>query len=135
MRSARCSTRCARLPELPSTNFDIAVAVAFAIGLLLFGISTAMLRKPPAAPTFPKWPQLIDESLVAADRQLRLDIIERLSIVAQPWCEDVLRQAIEQEDDAVVKSAAISALDLWRAASTAAAPTANTTHHNTPTLG
>jgi len=133
MRSARCSTRCARLPELPSTSFDIAVAVAFAVGLLLFGISTAMLRKPAAA--YPKWPQLIDESLVAADRQLRLDIIERLSIVAQPWCEDVLRQAIEQEDDAAVKSAAASALEASRAASTHAAPAAKTTHQNTPTLG
>lgn len=108
MRSARCSTLCARLPELPSTSFDIAVAVAFAVGLLLFGISTAMLRKPAVAN--PSWPQLIDESLVSADRQLRLDIIERLSIVAQPWCEDVLRQAIEQEDDAVVKNAILVAV-------------------------
>lgn len=133
MRSARCSTRYARLPELPSTSFDIAVAVAFAVGLLLFGISTAMLRKPAAS--VPTWPRLIDDSLIAADRQLRLDIIERLSIVAQPWCEDVLRQAVEQEDDAVVKSAAVSALEATRAASTQAAPAAKTIHQNTPTLG
>ena len=114
MRSARCSTLCARLPELPSTSFDIAVVVAFAVGLLLFGISTAMLRKPAALN--PSWPQLIDESLVSADRQLRLDMIERLSIIAQPWCEDVLRQAIEQEDDAAVRDAILVAVrDLRKA--------------------
>jgi HEAT repeat protein len=96
-----------------STNVDIAIVVAFVVGLLLYGIGTSMLRSQRAQNGARKgvtWPRLVDESLTDADPQLRADIVERLGIIGEPWCADILRQAIEQEDDAGVRSAITAAL-------------------------
>jgi hypothetical protein len=113
MRSARCSTRCAKLRQLP-TNVDIAIVVAFVVGVLLYGIGTSIMRSlrvQDGSLNTVTWPQLVDESLVNADPALRLDIVERLSIIAEPWCADVLRQALKEENDARVKSAIADALN------------------------
>jgi hypothetical protein len=102
-----------------STNVDIAIVVAFVVGLLLYGIGTSMLRSQRAQNGNIKsvtWPRLVDESLTQADTQLRMDIVERLGIIGEPWCADILRQAIEQEDDAGVKSAISSTLSSLRTA-------------------
>jgi hypothetical protein len=96
---------------VPITSVDIAIAVALVIGLLLYGIGTSMLRSMRTQTGNGKtsaWTQLVDESLKDADPQLRLDIVERLSIIGEPWCTDILRQAFKDENDAGVK-AAISA--------------------------
>lgn len=100
---------------MAALNWDIAIAVAFIVGVLLFGISTSMLRSSrdesaPVIATAPAWPQLVDDSLTGAGRQLRLDMVERLSIIGEPWCVDVLRAAMAQERDATVRSAITDAL-------------------------
>ena len=42
--------------------------------------------------------------------ELRIDAIERLALVGQPWCVDLLTQALDQESDPVVRDAAERAL-------------------------
>jgi hypothetical protein len=111
-RSARCSTRYAPRRKL-STNVDIAILVAFVVGLLLYGIGTSMLRSLRVHNGDRKgvtWPQLVDESLTSANSDLRLDLVERLGIIGQPWCDDILRQAVQQESDSKVREAILRAL-------------------------
>lgn len=112
MRSARCWTRCDQRPILPSTNW-IVFAVIFAVGLLLFGIGSAMLRslreEHPAQPQ-PNWPQLVDESLANAGTQLRLDVVERLSIIDTEWSRGVLERARAEDPDETVRAAVELAL-------------------------
>lgn len=120
MRLARCSTRCAPQLTLPA-SWDIAIAVAFVVGLLLYGIGTSMLRstREPTPvivtdqPSLVTWPCLVDESLSDAGPDLRLDLVERLSIIGQPWCVEILKQALVQENDASVKDAVGAALESW----------------------
>lgn len=92
---------------MPSTSW-ILFAVIFAVGLLLFGIGTAILRtlheEHPAAPSV-QWPQLVDESLAGADAQLRLDMVERLSIIDTQWSRGVLERARAEDPDEAVRSA------------------------------
>lgn len=99
---------------MPQISWDIAIALAFVVGLLLFGISSSMLRsarrQEPRKATAPRWPTLIDDALSGADKQLRLDMIERLSIVRSDWSRDVLAQAREQERDPDIVSAIETAL-------------------------
>jgi hypothetical protein len=118
MRSARYSTRCARQPTLSSISW-IVIVVVFTVGMLLVGISSAMLRSTREQPPAPRasWPQLIDESLSCADSQLRLDMIERLSIVGTAWSREILERAKAEDPDPHVRSMAQLALD--RAGATA----------------
>lgn len=98
---------------MSTMSWDIAIGVAFVVGLLLFGISSSMLRsaratapapapQPAAAPVaapLPTWTGLVDEDLLDADRDLRLDMIERLSIVRSDWSRGVLQRAHSEEHD------------------------------------
>lgn len=91
---------------MPSTSW-IVVAVIFAVGLLLFGIGSAMLRtlreeqKPSHRVT---WPQLVDDSLANADAQLRLDMIQRLSIIDTEWSRGILKRAQAEDPDLVARA-------------------------------
>ena len=93
----------------------IVIAVAFVVGLLLLAISSAMMRsvREETAPVrqSPGWPQLVDESLGGADVPLRLDMIERLSIVNSEWSRGVLQRARAEEADPRVRSAIELALE------------------------
>jgi hypothetical protein len=97
---------------LSSTNSWILFGVLFVIGLLLLGISSAILRSLREVPPSPKvsWPQLIDDSLTKADVQLRLDMIERLSIIDSEWSREVLERARQEDPDEGVRSAVDLAL-------------------------
>lgn len=79
----------------------IVIAVVFVLGVLLLGISSAMLRSPEA----PGWPKLVDESMDNADVQLRLDMVERLAILNNAWSRDVLERAKAEERNNRVRSA------------------------------
>lgn len=108
MHSEPCSTICARLRKLSSVSWDIAIGLAFVVGLLLFGISSSMLRtasQTPPAPKGPYWTKLVDESLSGVDKQLRLDIVERLSLLQNEWSQNILEQAREEERDPDVLAA------------------------------
>jgi hypothetical protein len=78
------------------------------VGLLLFGIGTAMLRtlreERKALSAHVTWPQLIDESLVDADMQLRVDMIERLSIIDTEWSRGILERARAEEPQLVARA-------------------------------
>jgi hypothetical protein len=98
---------------LSQLSWEIAIGVAFVVGLLLFGIGSAMLRSAQqerTKPAPPKWTTLIDETLKDPDKDLRLDMIERLSIVQTDWSRDVLSRARAQERDPDLLSAIDSAL-------------------------
>lgn len=94
----------------------IVIAVAFVVGLLLLAISSAMMRsvREETAPAHSSlaWPQLVDDSLGSADVQLRLDMVERLSIVNSAWSRDVLERARLEEADPRVRSAIELALEV-----------------------
>jgi len=99
---------CARLRKLSSISWDIAIGLAFVVGLLLFGISSSILRTANdtnSAVKQPGWPKLVDESLAQSDKQLRLDMIERLGIVRTEWSQGILEQARSEERDPEVLSA------------------------------
>lgn len=97
---------------MPATT-GIIIAVVFVVGVLLIGISSAMLRslREQPAPPPPTWPQLVDDSLRSADVRLRLDMVERLSIVNSGWSRDVLERAKAEETDPRVRSAIELALE------------------------
>ncbi|MBV8490454.1 MAG: hypothetical protein JO199_07995 [Candidatus Eremiobacteraeota bacterium] len=50
------------------------------------------------------------ELLEVADR---VDMIERLAILGEPWCKDVLHDAAREERDPVVIAAVDEALNAW----------------------
>jgi hypothetical protein len=113
---------------MTAVSWDIAVAVAFAVGVLLFGISSAMLRSaqpkqrpellveppspPPALPPPPPpaWPEILDPDLHDASDELRLDIIERLSMISAPWTRELLERARNEEHDPSIIAAIDRAL-------------------------
>jgi hypothetical protein len=110
---------------MSTISWDIAIGVAFVVGLLLFGISSSMLRSaratapsavppattaPPPSPApvavpRPTWTGLVDDELLDADRDLRLDMIERLSIVRSAWSRGILERAHSEERDPDVLAA------------------------------
>ena len=100
---------------MSQTTIWILIVVALVVAVLLLAISSAILRslaKEEAAEGVPpSWTQLVDESLVQADAQLRLDIVERLAIVNSSWSRDVLHQAKKQERNQTVRSAIELALE------------------------
>jgi hypothetical protein len=114
--------RCARLPTLPFSNntWNLVIAAGFVVGLLLFVVSSAMLRshrreaEPQAAPAREApahaWPKLVDESLEYADAELRLDMIDRLSVVPGDWSRGILEQARLEETDPAIRAAIDRAL-------------------------
>ena len=114
MRCAPFWTRCVRPLTLSPTSWDIVIALGFVVGLLLFGVSTAMLRKYPreekASAAGIAWPRLVDERLGNVDQSFRLDMIERLSIVRSEWSRTVLQQAKDEEDDPEMRAAIENAL-------------------------
>jgi hypothetical protein len=97
---------------VPSATW-IVILVIFAVGLLLLAISSAMfrsLREETPVLARAAWPKLVDDSLADADVTLRLDVIERLSIVNSEWSRDVLERANAEERDARVRAAIEAAL-------------------------
>jgi len=104
---------CAQRLTLPSINWDIAIGVGFAVGLLLFGIGTSILRslrEEAAAHALLSWPALVDESLANANVQLRRDMIERLAIVNTDWSRQILERARTEERDPKILVAIETAL-------------------------
>ena len=99
---------------MSANNLWIWIVIGIVVGLLLLGISSAILRslreEQAHVPSSAHWTQLVDESLTDADAQLRLDIIERLAIVNTPWSRDILERASKQERDANVRTAIETAL-------------------------
>jgi hypothetical protein len=71
----------------------------FVAGAILFAIGTLLVRRD----------RLVreQEAIPTADR---LDMIERLVMVGQPWCIDELRKIAGNDPDAIVRDAAEAAV-------------------------
>ncbi|MDQ2865525.1 MAG: hypothetical protein M3R51_04810 [Candidatus Eremiobacteraeota bacterium] len=93
------------------------LAVLFVAGAALFALGTWLARRRPEAMASAQpavsallWTRSVtgsDEVLPAA---LRLDVIERLALVGEPWCVSALREAASEETDAQTRDAAERAL-------------------------
>jgi hypothetical protein len=91
----------------------VAIVVVFAVGVLLLAISSAMmrsLREEGAVRSPLTWPTLVDDTLTDTDVSLRLDMVERLSIVNNDWSRDILERAQREESDSQMRSAIDAAL-------------------------
>ena len=95
MHSCRWSTRCA-VPRtlLPSNPLATILAVLFLTGAILYFVGAMIARR--------------------ADRrdalEARIDMVERLLIVGQPWCIEDLKKMRNEDEDALVREAADAAL-------------------------
>ena len=91
-------------------------------GAALYGIGTLLVRSAnhevPAEPIpstqMVAWANAVTGTDDALDTATRIDIIERLVLVGEPWCIDVIRAAAETENDAPVRDAAARALHALR---------------------
>lgn len=93
---------------MQSTNWVLASAVVFLIGIALFAISYAFTGQILAPPV--PWPQRIDDGAVGLDQNEKIEMIERLGLVGSDWCEEILRQADTEEDDPTLRRAIAAAL-------------------------
>ncbi|HVS45547.1 MAG TPA: hypothetical protein VMS32_02670 [Verrucomicrobiae bacterium] len=84
--------------------------VAFAVGAIVFGIGTSLLRgrRSDGQSTLPWMAALGDER--AYEPAERIELIERLAMVGQPWCVELLTRAADEEGNARVRRAAREAL-------------------------
>ena len=102
---------------MQSTNWVLASAVVFLIGVALFAIGYAFTGQI-LAPQVP-WPQRVDDSAVGLDQNAKIEMIERLGLVGSDWCEEILKQADTEEDDPTIRRAIAAALADCRQASAA----------------
>lgn len=106
--------RCAAPRTLLSSNPALGIfAALFLLGAAFFAAGTWLTRRqtvvPVATPRI-TWTQDVANSDEAFGAELRLDMIERLAMVGQEWCVDVLRRAREEETDLIVADAVERAL-------------------------
>ncbi len=118
--------RCAAPRTLLSNNPALFLFLGvFAVGAIFFALGSAIIR----AQTRPV-PRTVDPDeaervilsvskggLAAESFEVRLDYVERLAIVGQPWCVDELEAIRANESDARVRDAADAALTVIRSRS------------------
>jgi hypothetical protein len=103
MRSHTCRTRCAAQPAWLSSNPGLTLlAFIFIAGAALFTLGTFMGRREAAAQT-PDPSVTLSWSL--GDLETRIDQIERLAMVGQPWCVEELRTLLTDTDERVRNAA------------------------------
>lgn len=107
--------RCARQLTLQfPSSWDLVIAGGFVAGVLLFAASSALQRSADRQDRRVKgnlaWPKLVDEEIQSADAALRLEMVERLSLVPGSWSRNVLERAQQEETDPNVRSAIERAL-------------------------
>ncbi len=94
---------------MPSNSLALALSAVFAFGLASFAAGTLLVRVAPRRRTV-RWPLEIDATLIDCDAPLRLALVERLGTIATPWSARVLREAVREEFDPVVRAAIDGAL-------------------------
>ncbi len=115
-RSPRCSKHCAAPRTLLSSNPALGIfAALFLLGALFFAAGTWLARRervaPVSLPVAPiTWTQAVANSDETFAPQLRLDMIERLAMVGQEWCVEVLQRARIEETDPAIADAIERAL-------------------------
>jgi hypothetical protein len=107
---------------LSSSSPYVVFGFVFTVGAASFVAGSLLLRAakdepPPVAVS--DW----TTDVIGDDRRLdaaeRVDIVERLAMIGQPWCIDTLEAALAQERDAQVRDAVERALLVMRARATA----------------
>jgi hypothetical protein len=109
---------CAVPRTLPSTSTAAFVfGLLLVIGALLWVVGGRMSRSrvapralPPAPALAASWTRAILDSDEPLDVPARIDAIERLAMVGQPWCVESLNHALNEETDEDVRDAAERAL-------------------------
>ncbi|MBV8154769.1 MAG: hypothetical protein JO029_16315 [Candidatus Eremiobacteraeota bacterium] len=81
------------------------VVAAAALFLAALGIHLRARRLEDACNAVPEWPRAFGYEDGTCDWQARVELIERLTIVAQPWSVDALRSATNEERDPRVREA------------------------------
>ena len=89
--------------------------VLLIIGVALYGVGTILVRsankQPDAAPSPSlQWTREFFDSDEALDAVTRIDMIERLAFIGEPWCVEILTAASVQEHDPSVRAAIIAGL-------------------------
>ncbi|MGB6985049.1 MAG: hypothetical protein WBD74_03635 [Candidatus Aquilonibacter sp.] len=79
----------------------ILLVAIFVLGAILFALGTLLVRRERFAR---------EDSTPILSQEDRLDMIERLVIVGQPWCVDELRKIISTDPNPLVRDAADAAL-------------------------
>lgn len=88
--------------RLHSNRAGLILLVAiFVLGAILFALGTLLVRRERLAR---------EDTTPILSQEDRLDMIERLVIVGQPWCVDELRAILERDPDPLVRDAADAAL-------------------------
>lgn len=99
----------------------LVLVAAFVLGAVLFAMGTLLVRREraatsadeaaaePALAHVPWTAELAGTNEVIA-RDLRVDMIERLAMIGEPWCVELLERACAQDPDVAVRDAAERAL-------------------------
>jgi hypothetical protein len=106
---------------LPWNSPGVLVLVAaFLVGAVLFAFGTVLVRRSevrvPAAESgiadrqAVPWTAELAGTNEALSRELRVDMVERLAMIGEPWCRDVLERACTHDPDAMVRDAAENAI-------------------------
>ena len=94
--------RCAAPRRLHSNRTGLILLVAiFVLGAILFAIGTLLVRRERVTP---------EGAAPILSQEDRLDMIERLVMVGQPWCVEELRAMLNTDPDPLVRDAADAAL-------------------------
>ena len=95
----------------------LSVVLLILAGLALYGVGTLLVRsanrETPIEPqTKPdgRWTAAVTGTNDTFDRATRIDMIERLALVGEPWCIAAIAAAAESDLDAPVRYAAARAL-------------------------
>jgi hypothetical protein len=114
--------RYAAPPRLHSNNsVALLLAGVFALGAALFLIGTAMVRRPTPVPepfeiveepvpVLAPWTAELAGTNDDVALEVRLDMVERLAMLDEPWCVALLKRARAEDLDASIRDAADDAL-------------------------
>jgi len=64
----------------------------------------------PRAERGPTWPALVDARAASCDEASRLALVDALVTVRAAWADAILRRALDDEPDALVRDAIVAAL-------------------------
>lgn len=85
-----------------SNRLGLIFSVAgFVLGAIIFALGTLLVRRERIAR---------ESAAPSMSQEDRLDMIERLVMVGQPWCVDELRAMLNNDSDPAVRDAADAAL-------------------------
>ena len=111
--SAKSSKRCAVQRTLLSSNpLALSLVALFIVGAIVFVIGTMLAREGATnvVETQAEPPQSKSQPEPMLDVAARMDLIERLVMVGQPWCIEQLDTLRREDPDESVREAADAAL-------------------------